>query len=104
MSTFGSRLHSYDEVGNRLTQTDANTHTTSYQYDQRGRRTQRTLPLGQTETYSYDANGNMISKTDFNGKTTTYAYDTMNRLAELPPGSAHAIIRRLDLLAGPLFL
>ena len=72
--------YTYDEVGNRLTQTDANNHTTNYQYDQRGRRTLRELPGGQTETYVCDANGNMSFKTDFNGRTNTYTYDSMNRL------------------------
>jgi len=72
--------YSYDEVGDRLTQTDANSHTTSYQYDQRGRRIGRTLPLGQSEMYVYDGNGNLSSRTDFNSRTTTYTYDTVNRL------------------------
>ena len=71
-------------MGNRLTQTDANTHTTSYQFDPRGRRTRRALPLGQSETYTYDANGNMLTKTDFNARITTYTYDTMNRLGRWP--------------------
>jgi len=42
--------YAYDEIGNRITQTDASQHATSYAYDQRGRRIQRTLPLGQTES------------------------------------------------------
>ena len=67
-------------MGNRISQTDANHHTTTYTYDKLGRRLGRTLPLGQSESYVYDANGNLASKTDFNGHTTTYAYDTMNRL------------------------
>jgi len=50
--------YSYDEVGNRISQTDANNHTTSYSYDPLGRRLTRTLPAGQSESYSYDANGN----------------------------------------------
>jgi len=80
--------YSYDEVGNRLTQTDAKQHTTSYQYDQRGRRTHRTLPLGQSESYTYDVAGNLLSRTDFNGKITTYAYDNMNRLSSKTPAAS----------------
>ncbi|HEV3317830.1 MAG TPA: hypothetical protein VG488_12705 [Candidatus Angelobacter sp.] len=72
--------YGYDELGNRLTQTDANLHTTSFVYDQLGRRIQRKLPLGQSESYGYDTIGNLTSKTDFNGHTTTYTYDNMNRL------------------------
>jgi RHS repeat-associated protein/uncharacterized repeat protein (TIGR01451 family) len=72
--------YSYDEVGDRIIQTDANGHTTTLAYDQLGRRISRTLPLGMKETYSYDATGNLISKNDFNGHTTTFQYDAMNRL------------------------
>jgi len=83
--------YGYDEVGNRIAQTDANGHTTKYEYDQLGHRSKRTLPAGQVETYTYDADGNMKTKTDFNGKTTTYAYDTVNRLlSKTPDGSFNA--------------
>jgi len=77
--------YGYDEVGNRISQTDANGHATTYQYDQLGRRTGRTLPAGQSESYVYDSAGNLESKTDFNGKTTTYAYDSSNRLLSKTP-------------------
>jgi RHS repeat-associated protein len=73
--------YAYDEIGNRITQTDANGHATSFAYDKLGRRSSRTLPAGgASETYQYDAAGNLKSKTDFNGRTTTYAYDGVNRL------------------------
>ena len=42
--------YTYDEVGNRLTQTDVNQDTTTYAYDQRGRRLQRKLPMGSAHT------------------------------------------------------
>jgi RHS repeat-associated protein len=83
--------YGYDELGNRVSQTDANGHTTKYEYDQLGRRSKRTLPAGQFETYTYDADGNLKTKTDFNGKTTTYAYDAVNRLlSKTPDGSFNA--------------
>ena len=77
--------YGYDEVGNRISQTDANQHTTKYVYDQLGRRISRSLPAGQSESYSYDAVGNLQQKVDFNGKTTTYAYDSNNRLQSKTP-------------------
>jgi YD repeat-containing protein len=83
--------YGYDEVGNRISQTDANNHTTTYSYDQNGRRVGRKLPAGQSETYVYDVAGNLHQKIDFNGKTTTYAYDTSNRLlSKTPDASFHA--------------
>jgi len=79
------------KLGNRVSQTDANNHATTYAYDQLGRRIKRTLPVGQSESYTYDAASNMKTKVDFNGKTTTYAYDTSNRLlSKTPDSSFHA--------------
>jgi RHS repeat-associated protein len=70
----------YDELGNQLSQTDANNHTTGYTYDNAGRRITRTLPLGQQELLGYDDAGNLTSRKDFNGRVTTFGYDAMNRL------------------------
>jgi YD repeat-containing protein len=73
--------YGYDELGERISQTDANGHVTSFAYDQLGHRSSRTLPAGGAgETYTYDAAGNLKSKKDFNGHTTNYLYDNMNRL------------------------
>jgi YD repeat-containing protein len=44
--------YGYDELGNRISQTDANQHTTTYAYDQLGRRSSRTLPMGMGESYT----------------------------------------------------
>ncbi len=68
----GVTSYTYDETGNKVSQTDPNSHTKSWAYDNQSRVIKHTLPLGQTETYTYDANGNMVSKTDFNGDTTVY--------------------------------
>jgi RHS repeat-associated protein len=69
----------YDEVGNRLSQIDANQQTTTWTYDKLGRVLSRTLPLGMTETFSYDnKSGNLLSHKDFNAKTTTFSYDANN--------------------------
>ena len=52
--------YGYDEVGERISQTDANNHTTLYSYDKLGRRSSRTLPAGGAgESYVYDAAGNL---------------------------------------------
>ena len=67
----------YDEVGNRISQIDANQHATTWTYDKLGRVLSRTLPLGMTETFVYDS-GNLKSHTDFDGKTTTFSYDADN--------------------------
>ncbi|WP_269540004.1 tandem-95 repeat protein [Cerasicoccus fimbriatus] len=72
--------YGYDELGNQISQTDAEGRTTYYQYDSLGRRVARTLPEGQTETYTYYNDGALKTRTDFNGYTTTYEYDKLNRM------------------------
>jgi RHS repeat-associated protein len=70
---------SYDEVGNRISQTDGNGHTTTWTYDSLRRVLSRTLPLGMTETFAYDSQtGNLVSRTDFNDQTTIFSYDPNN--------------------------
>jgi RHS repeat-associated protein len=69
-----------DELGNRLSQTDANGHTTWFLYDKLGRQTARILPDGKRELMAYDTAGNLQTRTDFMGRTTNYSYDDNNRL------------------------
>jgi RHS repeat-associated protein len=70
--------YGYNEVGNLISQTDANQHTTSYKYDGVGRRTAVILPMDQQSNMTYDAVGNLKTYTDFNRNTTIYSYDPLN--------------------------
>ena len=72
--------YTYDQVGNKLTQTDANGHTTHWTYDYHGRVLSRTLPEGMSEYFEYvDAERKTIH-TDFNGDTITTFRDEMGRV------------------------
>lgn len=75
--------YTYDEAGNKLTQTDAEGRTTRWTYDAMGRVLTRTLPLGQVETFTYDVIGNVQTRTDFNGNLITYAYDDNDRVTSI---------------------
>ncbi|MGH8030230.1 MAG: hypothetical protein ACREO3_09875, partial [Arenimonas sp.] len=70
----------YDEVGNKLAQTDALGRVTRWTYDRMGREMSRTLPLGQVESYGYDAAGQRTSHTDFKGATTRYGFNNAGRM------------------------
>jgi len=72
--------YAFDEVGNRVSQTDANSHVTRFEFDKLGRQTKRILPDGKYETSTFDAHGRMTSRTDFMGRTTTFQHDQADRL------------------------
>jgi RHS repeat-associated protein len=70
--------YAYDELGNEVSQRDANNHATTFAYDALGRRISRTLPDGQKEGYGYDnvkLTGNLLYQTNFNGVVITNQYD-----------------------------
>jgi choice-of-anchor A domain-containing protein/RHS repeat-associated protein len=72
--------HTYDEVGNKLTQTDANGHTTRWTYDYYGRVLSRALPEGMSEYFEYVDAERKVIYTDFNGDTITTIQDEMGRV------------------------
>jgi RHS repeat-associated protein len=72
--------YTYDEVGGRLTQTDAAGRITRFQYDKLGRQTARIFADGKAETMTYDAAGSVATRVDVMGRQTTYEYDVNNRL------------------------
>jgi RHS repeat-associated protein len=72
----------YDDVGNRLSSTDANSHETDYTYDAQGHVLTVTAPDGGVTTYAYDGNGNVLTRTDDNGHTATNVYDDAGELVQ----------------------
>ncbi len=99
--------YTYDSVGNRLSQTVADTSlgstarttswtyhpngliatetapngaTTSYQYDSAGNLTKATNALGHTDSYTYDGGGRVLTHTSPTGLVATYTYDSRGRL------------------------
>ncbi|WP_235908569.1 putative Ig domain-containing protein [Roseiconus nitratireducens] len=82
--------YAYNELGNLVTQTDANDHSTTFEYDGLGRRTATVLPMGQRSETEFDAAARVIETTDFNGKSISFDYDVRDRLTakNFPDGSA----------------
>jgi RHS repeat-associated protein len=79
---------SYDDVGNRLTETTnsvAGTEMVTYSYDANDRLQSETGPAG-TTTYDYDANGNLTQRTAPDG-TVTYSWSDDDRLVGANDGS-----------------
>lgn len=79
--------YTYDSHGNKITETDANNHTTTYTYnitDSTYTYPERvTNAKSQQTNYSYSlGTGNLLSQTDSNGFTTSYAYDVFGRVSK----------------------
>src|SRR5690606_8412258 len=70
--------YTYDPNNNRLTQKDAEDHTTAMAYDAQTRMLSRTYPNGDEERWSHDANGNAVAYVK-GDDSTAYQFDALNR-------------------------
>jgi RHS repeat-associated protein len=69
--------YAYDDLGRKISQTDARGKVTSFEYDSLGRQVKRTLPAGNLSTQMYyGTDGKMTHSKDFNGQFTKYVYFT----------------------------
>ena len=86
----------YDNNGNRLTQTSGGNQVQSFQYDAHDK---LTSGIGESETY--DANGNLKTET-VSGQTTSYTYDDEDRLTQIvtPSGTSTVTYNGLGLRTG----
>jgi RHS repeat-associated protein len=57
--------------------------TTSYTYDESGNRASETDGLGKTTTFTYDSAGNMLTSTDPLNRTTTYTYNSLREVTSV---------------------
>jgi len=69
----------YDQNGNVLTLTDANSHTTTNTYDTLNRLHTTQDAASITVTYEYDEVGNRTRVKDGKNQSTIFAYDALNR-------------------------
>jgi len=80
----GTISNSYDSLGNVLTKTDENGHTTTYTYDSNGNVLTVTVPItsstSATTTYTYNSFGEVLTTTDPLGNVTTNTYDSNGNL------------------------
>ncbi len=75
-----SYAYTHDNMGNRLTKTEAKGEITRYEYDVLDQLTKVAYPPGEGFTqYTYDLVGNRLSEKNANG-TTYYTYDADDRL------------------------
>jgi YD repeat-containing protein len=65
----------YDQLGQKLTQTNGNSESLSYVYDLRGNVVETRQPLGQAVRAAFDAQGRKAAQADANGYASTWTYD-----------------------------
>ncbi len=70
----------YDALGNEITKTDANGHSTFYRYNAYGSVIEITHPDEGKESFRYEKNGALAGYTDPEGLTITYKLDILGRV------------------------
>jgi YD repeat-containing protein len=87
-------LTTYDELGRRVHETDANARTKRFVHDQLGRLTHVVDSANQVTAYTYDELGNQLTQTDANNHTTSYRYDDLGCRTRrtLPLGQVETVL------------
>ena len=83
LGMYASTQFMYNNIGQLVSMTDAENHTTSYFYESFFGLTRTTYPDLTYEEYGYDTIGNITSVRDCNGQVTNYIYDSMYRLTQI---------------------
>ena len=81
--SFGTTTYQYDDIGNLISLTDAESHTTTYTYGSLFGPTRITYADSTYEDYQYNNTGYTTSITDAHGNETTLTYDVLYRLTQI---------------------
>lgn len=79
----GTSINRTYQNNQMVSETDALSHTTSYEYDGNGNITRETRYDGASKTYTYNAQNMLISQTDYEGRQTRYEYDGKTNLTKV---------------------
>ena len=77
----------YDAVGRKKTQLDANGNLHAWVYDAAGRVVAESNAAGEVTAYAYDAAGNLTNRVDGTGVETILEYDALNRPVAMGSGT-----------------
>jgi RHS repeat-associated protein len=91
-------VFAYDEVGNKVSETDAKNNLTQFRYDAANRLIMTIDALNYDVEFGYDARGNRLWIKDQNDNQTSFAFDLDNRVTTItePTGQGGASVTYLD--------
>ena len=72
----------YNNVGNKVSETDARGNSTRYTYDDNGRLVSKKDALNNETKYTYNSIDKLLYVDEPKGRTTSYLYDTMGRTVQ----------------------
>jgi len=75
----GTTTYTYNDMGEKTSQTDPDGNVTAYTYDQLGHEASETEPGGGTWTFTHDPAGDQLSVTDPTGAQTQATYDNLGQ-------------------------
>ncbi|MBX7222702.1 MAG: hypothetical protein K1Y36_22330 [Blastocatellia bacterium] len=82
----------YDNAGNKLTETDVRGNVTTFVYDGLYHLKRKIWPLQPfKEQYLYDGVGNLLRYTDANDAVTSYSYDGLSRVTNVTDGAGRSV-------------
>ncbi len=95
--TFAVTTYNYDEIGQLISFTDAESHTTTYTYASFFGLTKTTYPDSTYEEYEYSNTGSVTSFTDAKDNEITFTYDAIYRLTQIQYPDQSAVSLTYDL-------
>ena len=94
--------YGYDAVGNRISVTDPNGHTSRFTPDALGQLVRETDPLGNSITFEYDVVGNQIKRVNADGAVVHSVYDFDGLLLQTRYPDGSTVTRSYDANHNPL--
>ena len=95
-NSVGTRYFEYNELNQRVSDTDYAGNRTYYEHDSAGNISKVTYPDGLSESYVYNADNQIVSKTDRNGHTVFYTYDGNNNLTGVTDAKGNEVSYTYD--------
>ena len=92
----GAEYYEYNDLNQRVSQTDREGSTYRYEHDEEGNISAVLYPDGTSERYGYDENRKVTEFTDRNGSTSSYTYNDMGEMLSATNGRGNTTSFQYD--------